>query len=152
MDFPRVPTPPPPARRPPPTGAPLEARRGATGRLDSLTGRVHTVQGFFDLDGAGEALLDVNFPVWFMERPLFTFGAEMRAGNALSVGAYPTISVLVLRWSMKDYPGGVSYFAGATLVVVADGTADQSMLVHWRVEGKALRNPTGETFTADGAI
>lgn len=152
MEFPTIPTPPSPSRRPPPTGAPLEARRGATNRVDSLTGRVHTIQGFFDVDGAGEALLDVNFPVWFMERPLFTFGAEMRDGNALETGKYPTISVVVLRWAFKDFPDGVSYFAGATLVVVALGTDAQSMLVHWQVEGKALRNPTGETFTTDGAI
>lgn len=150
--FPSIPALPPPPRRPQPTTAPLEDRRGVASRLDSLTGRVHTIQGFFDLIGSGEAILDVNFPVWFLERPTFTFGAELKAGNVLVAGSYPTISLIVQRWLMKDYPNRVSYYAGATIIAVSTGVADQSLLVHWQVEGKALRNPTGETFTADGAI
>lgn len=152
--FPPLPTPPPPRR--PPTTAPLEARRGTATRLDSVTGKVHRIQGFFNLtlqgDGGGEAVLDVNFPVWFLERPLFTSGFEMGPDQVLTAGKYPTLSVGVHRWAMKDYPGGVSYFAGATLVMVAGGVDKQVMLVHWQVEGKALRNPSGETTTADGTI
>lgn len=155
LQFPSLPTPPPPPSRPP-TPAPLEARRGVTSRLDAITGKVHRIQGFFTLtlqgDGGGEATHDVNFPVWFLERPLFTFGFEMATDQVLTAGKYPTLSLGVLRWAKKDYPAGVSYFSGATLVVVAGGVDGQVMLVHWQVEGKALRNPSGETTTADGTI
>lgn len=154
--FPPVPAPPPSSSRRPPTIAPLEARRGAADRLDAITGKVHRIQGFFSLtlagDGGGEAVHDVTFPVWFLERPLFTYGFEMGPDTVLVTGKYPSLSLGVHRWTMKDYPGGVSYFSGATLVVVAGGVDAQVMLVHWQVEGKALRNPTGETLTADGTI
>lgn len=151
MEFPKLPAPPTPRTRPP-TVAPLEARRGAANRLESITGKVHSIQGWFTLKGSGEALLDVSFPVWFLERPLFTFGAEMAADQVLTVGSYPTISVIVHRWAMKDFPGGVSYWKGATLIAVSGGSDEQALLVHWQVQGKALRNPSGQTLTADGTI
>lgn len=151
MQFPRIPQAPTPKPRPP-TVAPLEARRGAAARLDSLSGKVHTIMGFFDLINAGEALIDVNFPVWFLQRPLVHFGAEMAEGQVLTAGAYPTISLVVHRWTMKDYPNNVSYFAGATLVAVSTGVDDQRLIVHWSATGVALRNPGGETLTVDGAI
>lgn len=149
--FPSLPSPP-PARRRPPTSAPLEARRGAARRLEDLVGRFHTIEGFIDLNGAGEALLDVNFPVWFLEKPLFTFGGELAVDQVLTAGQFPTLSMLVQRWQMKDYPNNVSYFAGATLAIVITGPATQRLIGHWQVQAKALRNPSGETVTVDGPI
>lgn len=149
--FPTLPSPPLPSRRPP-TAAPLEARRGVATRLDSITGRVYSIEGTFRLEGAGEALIDVTFPVWFIERPFPGFGAEMAPNQVLVAGKYPTVSVVVHRWRMKDYPHGVSYYAGATLVVVSGGAEGQTMLVHWSMTAKALRNPSGETLTTDAAI
>lgn len=151
MEFPRIPTFQ-PAKPRPPTVAPLEERRGTANRLDAITGKLHSVQGFIEIIGSGEALLDVNFPVWFMDKPTFTFGGEMAPDQVLTTGQYPMLSVLVHRWRMKDYPNGVSYYAGATLIIVTTGTDDQKLLGHWQAQGKALRNPTGETVTADGVI
>lgn len=151
MEFPRIP-PAPALKARPPTAAPFEARRGAAERMDSATGRVHSIQGFMEIVGSGEALLDVNFPVWFLEKPTFTFGGEMAVDQVLTVGAYPMLSVIVHRWRMKDFPNGVSYFAGATLIVVTTGTPEQKLIGHWEAQGKALRNPSGETVTADGPI
>lgn len=149
--FPALPTPPLPARRPP-TGAPLEARRGAANRLDSITGKLHCIQGFIEIIGSGEALLDVNFPVWFLEHPNFTFGGEMAPNQILTAGQYPMLSILVHRWAMREFPAGVSYYSGATLIVVSSGADDQRLIGHWRAEGKALRNPGGETLTVDARI
>lgn len=151
MEFPRIPTPPGPPVRPP-TAAPLEARRGVAGRLDAVTGKEHAIQGFVEIVGAGEALLDVSFPVWFLEKPTFTFGGEMGPDQVLTPGQYPTLSILVHRWNMREYSNSVSYFAGATLIVVATGSATQSLIGHWQAQGRALRNPTGEVVTVDGVI
>lgn len=151
MEFPRLPSPP-PRRVRPPTGAPFEARRGTTNRLDDVTGKIHSIQGFVNIVGAGEAILDVNFPVWFLEKPLFTFGGEMAPGEVLTAGQYPMISMIVHSWVMKDYPNNVSYFAGAHLIVVTTGSATQRLIGHWQAQAKALRNPGGETVTVDGAI
>jgi hypothetical protein len=120
--------------------------------MGAVTAKVHSIQGFFDVVGSGEALLDVPFPVWFMERPLFTFGGEMAPDQVLTTGAYPTLSVLVHRWRMKDHPGAKSYFTGATFIVVSGGADDQKLLVHWQMQGTALRNPGGETLTVEQTI
>lgn len=148
--FPPLPATPPPRRRP--TTNPLEARRGAANRLDSITGKVHSIEGFFDIEGAGEAILEIKFPVWFIEKPTFGFGGEMAPGQVLVTGAYPMLSVLVHHWLMHDYPGGVSYFAGAVLIIVTTGPDDQRLVGHWRARGRALRNPGGETLTVDAPI
>lgn len=151
MEFPRLPQLPSAKPRPP---APItfEARRGTANRLDAITGKLHSVQGFIDIIGSGEAILDVNFPVWFLEKPTFTFGAEMAPDQVLTTGQYPMVSIIVHRWAMKDFPQGVSYFAGATLIIVTTGTDEQKLIGHWQAQGKALRNPGGETITADGTI
>lgn len=150
VQFPPIPQLPGPT--PGPTTAPLEDRRGTVSRIEAQSGEVFRVQGLFHYDGAGEASVEVNFPVWFIEHPFPTFGGELAPNQSPTAGEFPTVSVVVLGWKMQDYPGGVSYYIGAYLGVVTTGPADQKMLVSWQVEGKALNNPIGDPGTPDGTI
>lgn len=128
-----------------PTQATLEDRRGTVNRVESMSGRPHRVQGHFTMNGAGEASIEVRFPVWFIEKPIFTFGGEMVEGESPTQTQYPTISVVVHRWILQEYPGDIHYFSGAILGPVSTGTEAQKLLVHWQCEGKALRNPTSDS-------
>lgn len=153
MRFPSLPPLPSASLRTPmPTASPLESRRAAVGRIDAMGAKVHRVQGFLTVDGAGEAAVEVAFPVWFIERPLCTFGGEMAENESPEAGGFPTVSVVVLAWAFQDYPGGVRYYSGARLAVVTTGRDGHQMLVHWQAEGKALRNPVGDTGTTDSTI
>lgn len=136
----------------PPTTAPFDARRGTINRIESMTGKVHRVQGFFTLTGAGELSVEVDFPVWFIENPICSFGGELAANEFPEAGFYPTVSVVVLAWKKEDRPGDVSYFSGAHLGAVTTGKAGQVLVVHWQMEGKALRNPLGDAGGTDGVI
>ncbi len=136
----------------PATTAPFDARRGAVNRMESMSGRVHRVQGFFTVTGAGEVSVEVDFPVWFIENPVITFGGELAPNEFPEAGSYPTVSVVVLAWKKEDRPGDVSYFIGAHLGAVTTGKSGQILIVHWQMEGKALINPIGDAGGADGVI
>lgn len=91
---------------------------------------------------AGEALIDISFPVWFTEIPCMTFGGELAAGDFVQDRRYPTISVIVVEWTKKqaDRIGG-GYYVGARVAVVTTGKTGQQIWAHWRAEGKAMRTP-----------
>ena len=134
-----------------PISAALEQRRGVTERARSMQGRVHRVVGFFQSAGPGEGLVDVDFPVWFQEVPALSFGGELGANQVLVDGNFPTLSVLVKSWKLRQQAER-NYYAGATLIVVTTGSAEQVLKVHWQVEGKALVNPTISTGSTDDVI
>ncbi len=130
---------------------PIEQRRGQVERGRSVEGRVHRVIGSVSLNGAGEVLVDVNFPVWFQEVPNMSFGGEMVENEPIVAGRFPTISVVVKSW-VKQKRDLADYYAGATLIVVSTGQTNQRMIAHWAAEGKALRNPLGGTGGIDDPI
>jgi len=91
-----------------------------------------------------ESLYDVNFPVWFVEKPSMSFGAELDDTQSPTAQAFPKVSIVVARWRKKqeDRPGD-GYFTGAQLAVVISGpVAGFKMIVHWQAEGQAMRNPS----------
>lgn len=141
--MPPIPTPPAAVR--PPTQAPLEDRRGTVNRVESMSGRDHFVQGHLTLAGAGEASIEVRFPVWFIEKPIFTFGGELAEGESPTQTKYPTISAVVLRWILQEYPGDIHYWSGAILGAVSTGIPEQNLVLHWQFQGRALRNPTSDS-------
>lgn len=122
--------------------SPIEQRRADLERVESMTVKDHVVTGLVEVSGAGEVAIDVNFPVWFVERPSTYFGGELADGHSPTETDFPTISVMVLRWA-KETRGLGEYWTGATLGIVTTGDADHQVIAHWHMEGKALRNPVG---------
>lgn len=121
-----------------------EARRHDIQRIDDFLIKPTRVSGFYEIifDGtstAQEALLDVVFPVWFVDRPAMSFGGEL-VRDLVEDGNYPTISCVVVAWEkVNDLRPGGGYYSGATLAVVATGRMEERMIVHWQAEAKALR-------------
>lgn len=100
------------------------------------------VEGTFLVDGSGEALKTVSFPVKFIQRPNFTTGGELHIDTVPVAGQFPTISCVINRWTQERVDGfSKMYFVGAELVVVTTGPTNQRMWVHWRASGKAIVNP-----------
>lgn len=125
-----------------PLAGTLEQRRVDVERVEGMAGALHSVVGFIEITNAGEVTVDISFPVRFIERPAFTFGAEMQENSQIIAGSFPTVSGVVLRWNfgIRD-ESGARYYDGATLIIVNTGTTDQQMIFHYKMEGKALRNP-----------
>lgn len=134
-----------------PINSVLEGRRGEVERQRSVQGGSHRISGFVEVAGAGEVLADVNFPVWFIERPSMSFGGELGPNEPLEVENYPTVSVMVKSWA-KRQKAGADYFTGATLIVVTSGPEKQRVIAHWQMEGRALVNPLLSTGSTSDAI
>lgn len=131
---------------------PFERRRGELERTTSMYGRVHKIHGFVELAGSGETIVDVKFPVWFTERPAISGGGELGEGAVLEEGSFPIFSAGVVKWVYEEKAGGARYYTGAQLVLVALGPADAKSIVHWQLEGKALRNPLNDLGDTDDPV
>lgn len=131
---------------------PFERRRGEVERSESMYGRVFTVVGFIELNGCGEALVDVNFPVWFIERPAIGGAGEVGEGAVLTGANYPIFSVGAVKWVTEDKPGGARYYTGAQLAVVVLGPSNQKSVIHWQAQGKALVAPLNDAGSTDDTI
>lgn len=131
-----------------------DADRVASGLASPMS-----VEGTFLVDGAGEAIADIVFPVKFIERPNLSFGGELHLDTNPVAGQYPTISVVVNRWA-TDPSAALTftvatlklYFVGAQLLVVTTGPTTQRMWVHWSAKGRAIINPAAENVTTNSII
>jgi len=120
----------------------LDDRRRDVQRIESVSGGIFKVTGLIDVEGAGEGVVAVPFPIRFIEEPGFSYGPRMGAYAPLTPGDYPTCSVVVLRYDIDVRPDvGETLYDGAEFIVVVGGPSDQVMVVQWHMEGRALVNP-----------
>lgn len=129
-----------------------QLRRSQEQQIEDSIGRVHTVSGEFIVMGTGEALVEISFPVTFVEKPHLQFGGELSPNSVITDGAFPTVSVVVGHWNSEDRGGIAAFYRGATLCVVTTGVPEQSMSIHWSMTGRAITNPVSEGDTADSTV
>lgn len=136
-----------------PTGAQraIDRRRADVARGEQILVAPTTAVGLVEVQNAGEVLVEVTFPVWFTERPFFSFGGELAEGHSPEATNFPTVSAVVNTWT-KNQRGLGTYWVGATLCLVTTGRADHRMVVHWRMEGKALANPVSPNTSMETGI
>lgn len=96
--------------------------------------------GFVELDGSGEFLLEIEFPLLFVERPIFNAGLELTGNQQLDWGALPTWSATVTAWT-TDTVAENDLWIGATLAIVTFNTLKADL--HYSFEARSLTNPTG---------
>lgn len=120
----------------------IEQRRQDLSRVDDFLIKNTAVSGRILVVGAGETVVEVAFPVWFIERPNFTYGGELEEGQSIEAENFPTISGIVETWTMKKAERlGGGYYVGARVICVTTGKENQNIYLHWRCEGKAITNP-----------
>ena len=133
-----------------------ERRRGDLVRAQNTEGTTHVIPGFRELLGAGESLVDVKFPVAFIQMPVFVYGAALAPGSELIDGSYPVVSAVVAYWDVsqpdKESNNSVSrqYFTGAQVAVTTSGPETQRLIMNWQFSGLALTNPVGSQRTIPG--
>ena len=117
---------------------------------------VYTVTGRIMVEGTGEAVFPLKFPVNFIEVPNMSFGSELAPGEAVDAdgsGTFPMVSGSVLTWNTTadDQPGeAAQIFTGCTLGIRIDCDESRKMWIHWRMEGLAVANPIFNAQTAGG--
>jgi hypothetical protein len=123
-----------------PTAAQQQRERDVD-RIHTMTGKVFRLSGFISLDGPGETLANVVFPVTFQEIPAVSSSYHLADNEILESGNFPVVSVGVKSWVFTEPVPGTRFYTGATMIVVALGHAGMKAVAHYQFEGKALVNP-----------
>lgn len=118
----------------------INSQRRYTETLSEQAVRDGACLGFVELEGSGEAIVDIEFPLRFLERPLFTAGLELRDNQWLTWGAFPTWSATVSKW-VTETAGETRLYVGAALAVVTFN-ADRADL-HYSFKARSLTSPSG---------
>lgn len=100
------------------------------------------VTGRTMINGAGESFVTVEFPVRFTQLPSFSYGFEMKEGEAIINGQKPTGSAVVSQWITKENLPFSIFYTGAVIQVVTTGQFYQKMLLIHNFSGMALTNPS----------
>lgn len=130
-----------------------QRNRAATkDRIEAQVSKQHTVSGVFYVQGTGEAVATVSFPVRFIERPILAPGFELHPDSAAIDGQFPTFSVTVRDWVLEERGSNQKFFVGANLLVVTTGPTGQNGWVHWSFSGRAITSPYSTSQTADSVI
>lgn len=131
-------------------------------QLDQVNDAIAThtiISGEITVVGGGDVAADINFPVWFVEKPIMTFGGEVAGTVDLTLGSFPLVSALVGKWDIQSLDAvqggkfsGRMFYAGAQMLLSIDGASD--IIVHYQFSGMALTNPNGtvSSFNVDSVI
>lgn len=106
--------------------------------------------GFVELDGPGEATIDITFPLRFFERPLFTAGLELRDNSFLTWGAFPTWSATIVRFNTEAINPDTILYVGAQLAIVTTNVNRSAL--HYSFQAKAFTNPSGPDDSVNGPM
>lgn len=118
----------------------LDRERGRVENGRQSQGGVFKVTYLFEVTGAGEASRDVNFPVWYQERPALSCGGEVDPSTVLVTGNFPWSSAMGGGFITVNR-NGIDYYVGCRVILVVGGTADQKATIHFHTEGKGLQGP-----------
>lgn len=99
-----------------------------------------TSVGTVEIDGEGEAVIDITFPITFSEKPIFTAGLELGDNAWLQYGSFPVWSATVGLWHTVPADGDPLY-GGATVGVVVLG-APRSIL-HYQFQAQSFTHSVG---------
>lgn len=128
-----------------------EKRRDNIERIEQMTVQITDYFGHVLIvhdanTTTGEATVDIEFPVVFTEKPVFTYGGELDKNHRATAGSYPEITAVVVDWNTVGAIEGVTEgrYVGATVDTVTKGQANQNILLHYSFKGKAMRNPLKE--------
>ena len=128
-------------------GNEADKRRSEIARHDDQTATESITKGQILVVGAGEVILPVVFPVWYIEPPQFYFGGALASNSPTEPGLFPTISSVVGDWEverpdLENFGFDMRiYYRGAQLAVVTQGQPEQEMYLHYTFSGLAVTNP-----------
>ena len=105
--------------------------------IEETSAGVTKLSGQIRVDSPGEVEIPITFPAFFSEKPLLSFGGELKVGTEPVPGSFPTVSVVIGSWSISDLSPSILIYKGCKLLVVTTGHPTQRMFVHWHLEGIA---------------
>lgn len=108
----------------------------------SVAARPQVLSGQIQINGSGDSIVNIPFPIQFSQKPILSFGGDLEHGQSVTIGSLPTVSMIVTRWDIVGSPPLQLFYQGATVAIVTSGVDDQIMYAHYTFTGVALSNPT----------
>lgn len=127
----------------------IQDRRTYVEIQDAQRMRDGASHGFVELEGAGESIVDVTFPIRFAEPPIFTAGLELRGNAWLEWGSFPIWSATVAYWHTENVATSTLY-VGATVGVVTFNAARS--LLHYSFQGRSFTNPVDSSTSVSQVL
>lgn len=127
----------------------MERRRVHTEAQADIRIRDGLAQGTVELEGSGETLVEVAFPITFTLPPIFAPGLELRGNTSLQWGAFPIWSATVGYWHTEDVAETTNYI-GATIGVVTFNAARANF--HYTFAGRSFVNPVGASTSVSQTL
>jgi hypothetical protein len=103
-----------------------------------------TVTGTVKLTGRGQGVVDINFPVTFIEKPNVSFGYELEQGYQSDL--IPACNAVVNDWIMDDMKSSSIRIDGCSLGCVVSAGPGTVSYLHFNFYGKAYRNPVSPSM------
>lgn len=129
--------------------AALNTRNANISRSQDAQAKYYSVTAEIDVFGPGDAIIDVTFPVYFVDKPKHFKGAELQSGQGFELGSLPTHNIAILQWDIRVRDDGTSVYSGATLGIVTSGPAGLLSTVQFHAEGIGIRQTTSSASAVD---
>jgi hypothetical protein len=130
----------------------VAARHNATERIEEQVVKNGSVHGFIDIEDYGETLVEVSFPVVFLEKPVFTYGHELADNVWPTDGSFPVASATVISWITRDYSGDRRFYTGANIGITIFGHKGMRSVLHYVFAGQIFTNPSVTDPTIGGTL
>jgi hypothetical protein len=102
-----------------------------------------SVHGFAEIRGSGESLVDLSFPIDFLEKPLFTAGLELGDNTWPTSRQFPMWSATIVDWVEVDDGESAPLHTGATVAVVTNNVGDGIVILHYSFAGRTSATSSG---------
>lgn len=116
----------------------IQGRHAYTETMTDQLVRDGTAAGVVELQGAGESMVTIEFPIRFIEKPIFTAGLEQRDYPGVQWGQFPIWSATVVTF-LTEAKTTEPIYIGAVLAIVTFNVPRGYL--HYSFAGRSFTNP-----------
>lgn len=110
--------------------------------------------GFILIDGVGDSIAEVDFPVMFVEEPNPDFALVLQPNQPVVPGQFPMWSAFVAEWVLQDAGDHHRlWYTGARIgISLASAIPNLHCKLSYKFMAQAFRNPTDGDITAGATL
>lgn len=127
----------------------IRNERAYVATAEQQTVRDGEAVGFIEIAGGSESVTHIEFPIKFLEKPVFTAGLELPDNVTLTWGAFPQWSATVASWDRQPLADQKLY-TGCTLGLLVLGP--NQAILHYRFAARCYANPVGTTGSVTSTL
>ena len=127
----------------------VESRRAYVESQAQLMIRDGVAQGTVDIEGSGEAIVDIAFPIKFTDPPIFSAGLELSANASLEWGKFPVWAATVASWHTESVVNNILYTGATVGIVTFNGPRTK---LHYSFAGRSYTTPIDSSTSVNQTL